>query len=82
MVGIGTIIAYSANILYFLYKEDFGVLFIDDLLEVLKMPEVQRELTANIVMSYLVSSLFFIFQLNNMLKDWKSKKSIQRPRKI
>lgn len=81
MVGIGTTVAYSVYILQLLYKE-IGFIYIDRLFEVLKMPEIQKELMTNIVISYLVSGIFFALQLNNMLKEWKGVKSIKSLRKI
>ncbi|MCL2440119.1 MAG: hypothetical protein FWD14_00070 [Treponema sp.] len=75
MVGLGTTIAYSANILYLLYNE-LGEIQLDTMLYFLKIPEIQRELGLNLLTAYLVSCIYFIIQLNVMLKDWKSRKSI------
>jgi len=77
MVGIGVVIAYSVFILKVLKEIN-----IDALLLILKMPEVQKELITNLVISYIVSCFYFVFQLNKMFKEWKNQKYIQKPREI
>jgi len=77
MVGIGVIIAYSAVIFRELQAVNFELLII-----ILKMPEVQRELMINIVMSYIVSVVYFAFQFFQMMKDWKKIKTISKPKEI
>jgi len=77
MVAVGVIVSYSV----FLLKE-MKVIDIDLLIFVLKMPEIQKELISNIVISYIVSSFYFVLQLNQMLREWKKQKSLLRPREI
>jgi len=77
MVGIGVFAAYSILIFRELKTVDFDLLLI-----ILKMPEVQRELIINIILSYIVSMFYFAFQLFQMMKEWKNIKSIQKPKEI
>jgi ferredoxin len=81
MTGIGVITAYSIFILREIFKEintvDFGML-----IEIFKLPEIQKELTQNLALAYLVSGIFFILQFFQMKKDWNYKFDIQKPREI
>jgi len=77
MVAVGIIVSYSV----FLLKE-IKTIDIDVLILILKMPEIQKELISNIVISYIVSSFYFVMQLNQMLKEWKKQKSLLKPREI
>jgi hypothetical protein len=77
MVGIGTLVAYSVLI----FKE-IKMFNIDILMEILKMPEIQRELWINIVISYVVSGFFIVFQLFQMIKGWKFSKIIEKAKNI
>jgi len=81
MVGAGTIIAYSVFWLVELYKET-GIIFMDGLFYILEMPEIQSELRINILLSYVVSAVYFAFQLNLMVKEWKNQKVISKTRDI
>jgi len=81
MVGLGTIIAYSVFLLFEIYK-NIKTVDIESLFFILKMPEIQNELRANIIVSYIVSSFYFILQLNSMFKEWKNQKSIEKLRDI
>lgn len=77
MVGIGIFIAYSALII-----KTLGSFNINMLIDILKIPDVQRELMTNLIMSYVVSGIFFIFQLFQMMKEWKIEYTIKKPRMI
>jgi hypothetical protein len=77
MIGIGVITAYSVII----FKE-LKTVDIDTLINILKMPEVEKELITNIILSYIISSIFIIFQLFQMMKEWKFFKKIQKAREI
>jgi hypothetical protein len=89
MVAVGVTISYSVAILWEISKE-LEIINFDVLINFLKiifknifeMPEVRKELITNIVTSYIVSGLYFVFQLNQMVKEWKNKKSIHKPREI
>ncbi|MCL2720574.1 MAG: hypothetical protein FWD47_04470 [Treponema sp.] len=81
MVGVGTVIAYSANILFLLYKE-LGEINFEAMFYILEIPEVQGEIRTNLLLSYVISCLFFVFQINSMLKDWKNQKIIKKLREI
>ena len=75
MVGIGVFTAYSILILKTIESFD-----IDRLIEILKIPDIQRELRINLIMSYVVSGFYFIFQLFQMMKEWKIEYAIQKAR--
>jgi hypothetical protein len=77
MTGTGVIIAYAAMILKELKTFD-----IEMLLNILKMPEIQKEMKVNMVLSYIVSGFYFIFQFFQMMKEWTFKINIQKPRDI
>jgi hypothetical protein len=77
MIGVGTIIAYSV----FIFKE-IKTVDMDMLIQILKMPEVEKELNTNIIRSYVISSFFIVFQLFQMMKEWRFLKKIQKARKI
>jgi hypothetical protein len=81
MTSIGVITAYSILILKEIIKEintiDFGIL-----IEIFKLPEIQRELMQNLILAYLVSGVFFILQFFQMKKEWHYKFDIQNPRDI
>ena len=77
MVTVGVFLSYSVMIL-----REIGEIDIDLLLLVLKFPEVQREMMINIVLSYLVSSVYFVFQIIQMAKEWKNLKRIYKAKEI
>jgi hypothetical protein len=77
MIGIGVITAYSVLI----FKE-LKTIDIDSLIRILKMPEVEKELLINIVLSYIISSIFIILQLFQLMKEWKFLKNIQKAKEI
>jgi len=77
MVAVGIIVSYSVFIL-----RELKMIDIDALIYILKMPEIQKELITNIVISYIVSGIYFAFRLNQMVKEWKKQKSIHKPREI
>jgi hypothetical protein len=77
MIGIGTLVAYSVMILKVIKTFD-----IDMLIQILKTPEVERELWTNIVISYIVSIFFIIIQLIQMIKEWKFSIEIKNARDI
>jgi hypothetical protein len=77
MIGVGTIAAYSILI----FKE-IKTIDMDLLKQILKMPEVEKELRTNIILSYVVSSFFIVFQLFQMTKEWRFLKKIQKAREI
>jgi hypothetical protein len=89
MVAVGITISYSVLIL----KEvsaDLEIINFDMLIGVLKVifrtifevPEARRELLTNMALSYIVSGIYFVYQLKQMPKDWKNQKSIHKPREI
>ncbi|MDR0321353.1 MAG: hypothetical protein LBI28_07600 [Treponema sp.] len=77
MIGIGILVAYSAVILRELKTFD-----IDLLIQILKMPEVGKELQANIIIAYTVSIFYIIIQLFQITREWKFSKNIQKARDI
>jgi len=77
MIGVGIITAYSV----FIFKE-MKTIDMDKLIQILKMPEVERELRMNIILSYVVSSIFIVFQIFQMMKEWKFFTKIQKAREI
>jgi hypothetical protein len=77
MIGIGTLVAYSVLI----FKE-FKMVDIDLLMEILEIPEIQRELWINIAISYVVSAFYIVFQLLQMMKEWKFSKNIEKAKSI
>jgi len=77
MIGIGITIAYS----FFIFKE-MKTINMDLLIQILKMPEIQKELRMNIILSYIVSSFFIVFQIFQMMKEWRFIKKIQKARDI
>jgi len=77
MIGVGVIIAYSV----FIFKEIKAIDF-DKLIQILKIPEIERELRMNIILSYVISSFYIVFQLIQMMKEWRFLKNIQKAREI
>jgi len=77
MVGVGVIAAYAVLI----FKELKEINF-DSLIFLFKVPEIQKELVTNLILSYIVSSMFIFFKFYQIFKEWKNKKSIQKPREI
>jgi len=77
MVGFGIIVSYSTIII-----KESKIINIEMIIYILKMPEVQREMMINIILSYIVSGFFLIFQLVQMMKEWKTEKVIQKARDI
>jgi hypothetical protein len=89
MIAVGITIAYSVLILREISNE-LEIINFDILKEVIKIifktifeePEVRKELLTNIVLSYFVSGIYFVYQLNKMVKEWKNQKSIQKLKEI
>jgi hypothetical protein len=77
MVALGVITAYSVLIF-----REIKEVNISALIYFLKMPEIRKELTVNLVTSYIVSGFYFVFQFITMFKEWKNQKSINKPREI
>jgi hypothetical protein len=77
MIGIGTLTAYSVLIF-----NEIKTIDIDILIQILGVPEVQRELWLNIAISYVISSVIIVIQLFQMMKEWKFSKSIIRAKEI
>jgi len=77
MVSLGVITAYSVFIL-----KELKAINMDALIFILKMPEIQKELTKNLLLSYFLSGLFIFSQINTMIKEWRKQKSIYKPREI
>ena len=77
MIGVGTIAAYSILI----FKE-LKTIDMDLLKQILKMPEVEKELRTNIILSYVVSGFFIVFHLFHITKEWRFLKKIQKAREI
>ena len=74
MVCFGIVVSYSILIL-----KELKTLDIDMVIQILKMPEVKRELLMNIVLAYVISGFYLIFQIFQMIKEWKTEKVIKRP---
>jgi hypothetical protein len=89
MVAVGVTVSYSVLVLMEISKE-LEIINFDILIVVLKiifknifeMPEIRSELLANMVLSYFVSGIYFVYLLNKMVKDWKNQKSIYKPIEI
>jgi len=81
MVAVGIVVSFSVLILQLIVKET-GTMDMAGLLHILKIPEVQREIIQNIVTSYLVSGLYLVFQIIQMVKEWKPEKTLQKARYI
>jgi rubrerythrin len=77
MIAIGMFVAYSVLIFKELKAVDF-----DMLMFILGMPEVGRELLMNIVLSYVISGIYIVVQLFQMMKEWKFSKTIKEAREI
>ena len=77
MVALGVTVSYAVAIF-----RKIGVIDIDALKYVFGIPEVQRELILNIVLSYIVSGFYLVFQLVQMIREWKTWKLIQKAREI
>jgi hypothetical protein len=77
MIGIGMFVAYAVLIFKELKAVDF-----DMLMFILGMPEVGRELLMNIVLSYVISGIYIVVQLFQMMKEWKFSKTIKEAREI
>jgi hypothetical protein len=89
MVAVGITISYSVLILREISKEveiiNFNIL--TDVLKIIfktifETPEVRKELLTNIILSYVASCFYFMYQLNIMVKDWKNQKLVDKPREI
>ncbi|MDR2717587.1 MAG: hypothetical protein LBB89_05940 [Treponema sp.] len=89
MVAAGITISYSVVILREISKE-LEIINFDMFMDavkiiskaILEMPEMQKELLKNIILSYIVSGFYFVYQLNKMVKEWKNQKSVDKPREI
>ncbi|MCL1815037.1 MAG: hypothetical protein FWG27_04360 [Treponema sp.] len=77
MVGFGIILAYSVLIL-----KEMGTFDIDMLLYILRIPEVQQEMVKNIMVSYAISGIYLVFQLIQMMKEWRSDITVNKAREI
>jgi len=77
MVGAGIFVSYSALIFKSLRVIDFDLLAL-----VYQNPEIQKEFIQNLMVAYLVSAAYFIFQFFQLRNEWKGKKSICKPREI
>jgi hypothetical protein len=77
MIGVGILTAYSV----FIFKEIKTIDF-DKLIQILKIPEIEKELRMNIILSYVISSFFIVIQLFQMMKEWRFLKNIQKAREI
>jgi hypothetical protein len=77
MIGIGILVAYSILIFRELKTVEFDIL-----IQILKMPEVANEIRMNIILSYVISSIFIFFQLFQMMKEWKFLANIKKAKEI
>jgi hypothetical protein len=77
MVGFGVLFSYSI----FIFKE-IKTIDMEMLIAILKIPEVQQEIIKNMLLSYFLSGLCLVFQFYQMIKEWKSEKTIKRTREI
>ena len=77
MVALGVIISYSVLIL-----KELGTFNIDLLKYIFTIPEVQQEIMKNIVVSYIVSGFYLVFQIIRMMKEWKTGINIKQAREI
>jgi len=77
MVGLGIVVSYSIYIL-----KELKTMDIDTLFYILKMPEVQRELLKNIAVSYVISGFYLVFQVIQLMKEWKTEKTLKSPEDI
>jgi len=77
MVAVGIVVSFAVLIL-----KELGAFDIDALLYFLKVPEIQREIIQNIVTSYVVSGFYLVFQIIQMMKEWKPEKTLKRARYI
>jgi len=81
MVAVGIVVSYSVMILQLIIKET-GSIDIAGLLYFLSIPEVQREIIQNLVTSYIVSGLYLVFQVFQMMKEWKPETTLKKARYI
>ena len=77
MVGFGIVVSYSIFIL-----KELGEINIEMLLLILKVPEIQQEIVKNIILSYVISGFYLVLQVIQMMKEWKTEKSIEKARDI
>ena len=77
MVGFGIIVAYSVFILRELKTTD-----IELLINILRIREIQQEIVKNIILSYVISGFYLVYQVIQMMKEWKTEKSIKKSRDI
>jgi len=77
MVAVGIVVSASVIILQIIVKET-GSIDMAGLLYILKNPEVQKEIIQNIVTSYAVSGLYLVFQIIQMMKEWKPVKTLKK----
>jgi hypothetical protein len=77
MVGFGIIVSYSVFIL-----KELKTIDIEMLINILKLSETKHEILKNIILSYVVSGIYLVFQLIQMMKEWKPEKVIQKARDI
>ena len=77
MVGVGMFIAYSALIFKTVGEIDFYVLAY-----CFGLQDIQKEFLQNLIIAYVVSIAYFIFQFFNMFKEWGREKSVCKPREI
>jgi len=81
MVAVGIVASFSVMILQLIVKET-GAIDIAGLLNILKIPEVQKEIIQNMVSSYIVSGLYLVFQVFQMMKEWKPETTLRKARYI
>jgi hypothetical protein len=77
MVGFGILVSYSIFIL-----KELKTIDIELLISILKMPEIQQEIIKNIFISYVLSGLYLVIQFYQMVKEWRSEKSVKRAKEI
>jgi len=73
MVGLGIIVSYSVYIL-----KEIKTIDMEMLLYILKLPEIQQEIIKNLALSYVLSGIYLVIQLIQLMKEWKTEKAIQK----
>jgi hypothetical protein len=77
MDALGILVSYSVFIL-----RELEAIDIELLISVLKLPEIQREIAANILLSYTLSGLYLAILFHQMMREWRSEKTLKRAREI
>jgi hypothetical protein len=75
MTGLGILAAYSVYIM-----KEIKTIDINKLISIFKIPEIQKEFKMNLIMSYIVSGLYLVFQLFQMIREWKFSIKIEKAR--